>query len=104
MLNKLISMSMAIALTAVAATATVEQAEARGRGVGFGVGVAAGIVGLGILGAAAANSRPYGYYGASCYPGPRQCDYAGRRCWYDRYGQYVCGGGEYRCYRPTICP
>ena len=101
MLKKLISMSTAIALAAVAATATVEPAQARGgRGVGVGVGVAAGIIGLGILGAAAANARPYG----SCYPGPRQCDYAGRRCWYNRFGEYVCGGGEYRCYRPTICP
>ena len=104
MLKKLTSIAMAITLAAGAAMATFETAEARGRGVGLGVGIAAGIIGLGILGAATANARPYGYSSASCYPGPRQCDYAGRRCWYNRYGEYVCGGGEYRCYRPTICP
>ena len=102
MLKKLTSMSMVFALAATATVATFEAGQAGGyrRGPGFGVGIAAGILGLGILGAAAANARPYG----SCYPGPRQCDYAGRRCWINRYGDEVCGGGEYRCYRPTICP
>ena len=104
MLNKITSISMAAVLAIGAVAASYEPAAARGRGVGVGVGVAAGIIGLGILGAAAANSRPYGYYGGGCYPGPRQCDWVGRRCWYDRFGEYQCGGGAYRCWRPTVCP
>ena len=103
MFKKLTSLSMAVTFAALAAGATFDTADAGyRRGAGVGVGVAAGIIGLGILGAAAANARPYGY-GGSCYPGPRQCDYGGRRCWFNRYGEQVCGGGEYRCYRPTIC-
>ena len=101
MFKKLISMTLAAAVLAGAAVSTVDTVEARGgRGVAIGAGVAAGIIGLGILGATAAPR----YYGPSCYPGPRQCDYVGRRCWYNRYNEYVCTGGEYRCYRPTICP
>ena len=105
MFKKLISMTLALAVLAGAGLSTVEPAEARGgRGVAIGAGVAAGIIGLGILGATA-GPRYYGpSYGPSCYPGPRQCDYVGRSCWYNRYGEYVCGGGQYRCYRPTICP
>ena len=101
MLKKLLTVSMAVALTAVAATATIEPAQAGGRGVAIGAGIAGGIIGLGLLGAAA-NAKPYGY-GPACYAGPRQCDYVGRRCWYNRFGDYVCGGGEYRCHHPTIC-
>lgn len=98
MLKKLLSTTMALSIAAGAALTTVQPAEARwGRGAAVGAGVAAGIIGLGILGATAGPR-----YG--CYPGPRQCDWVGRRCWYDRYGAYVCGGGEYRCWRPTVCP
>lgn len=100
MLKKLISMTLAVLVLAGTVVSTVEPAEAGGRGVAIGAGVAAGIIGLGILGATAAPR----YYGPSCYPGPRQCDYVGRRCWYNRFGEYMCSGGEYRCYRPTICP
>ena len=103
MLKKLISLTLALTLAAGAALTTFETAEARGgRGVAIGAGVAAGIIGLGILGATA-GPRYYGG-GPGCYPGPRQCDWVGRRCWYNRFGEYVCNGGEYRCWRPTICP
>ena len=56
------------------------------------------ILGLGIAGAYAGPR----YYG-SCYPGPRVCDYVGRSCWYNRYGERVCRGGEYRCWRERVC-
>lgn len=79
-------------------------AEARRDGR-IGAGVAVGtLLGLGIAGAYA-GSRAYGpaYYGPGCYPGPRQCGWAGRSCWRSAYGETVCRGGEWRCWRPTLC-
>ena len=43
------------------------------------------------------------YYGPGCYAGPRQCGWAGRSCWRNPYGETVCHGGEWRCWRPTVC-
>jgi hypothetical protein len=105
MLKKLMTLYLAAALAMGSLATTTEQAEAR-RGAGVAAGVAAGIIGLGILGAAANANRYDGYYGArpACYLGPRECYYTGQRCWYNRYGEYVCGRGQYRCHRPTICP
>jgi hypothetical protein len=98
--------SIVLAATVVAGTfiTTSDDAEAR-RGRGFGVGVAAGVIGLGILGAAAAANAGPRYYGhgGGCYAGPRHCGWTGRSCWYNRFGEYVCGGGRYVCSRPTIC-
>ena len=76
-----------------------------GRGGRVAAGVAIGtLLGLGIAGAYA-GPRYYGpaYYGPGCYPGPRQCGWAGRSCWRNPYGETVCRGGEWRCWRPTIC-
>jgi hypothetical protein len=73
-----------------------------GRDGRIAAGVAVGtLLGLGIAGAYAGPR----YYGPppGCYVGPRQCDYVGRRCWTNSYGEYVCRGGEYRCWRPTVC-
>lgn len=103
-MKKLMSMFLALALATGAMMTMADDAEARrGRGVGIGVGVAAGIIGLGILGAAA-NARPSYGYAPACYQGPRECSWGPGRCWYNRYGEQVCGRGEYRCYRRTICP
>ena len=69
-------------------------------------GIAAGIVGLGLLGAAAeAEARRSGlpYYGASCYPGPRECDYVERPCYYNDFGDEICPAPYRRCYRRPIC-
>ena len=33
----------------------------------------------------------------------RQCQWVGRSCWTNRYGEHVCSGGDWRCWRPTIC-
>ncbi len=82
--------------------AMIQPAEAQRRGGGIAAGVAVGtLLGLGIAGAYA-GPRYYGP-GPGCYRGPRQCDWVGRRCWRDSYGEPVCRGGEYRCWRPTIC-
>jgi hypothetical protein len=67
------------------------------------VGIAAGtLLGLGIAGAYAG---PRSYYGPppGCYRGPRRCGWAGSRCRVDRFGEQVCSGGEWRCWRPTVC-
>jgi len=108
MLKKLTNALMALVMAFSVTMATAPQAEAR-RGVGLGI--AAGIIGLGILGAAAHADRYDGprYYsrydddGGYCYRGPRECRWTGRRCFENRYGDYVCRGGRYVCERPLVC-
>jgi hypothetical protein len=100
LMKALLVLGLAFGLT----TATmVDQAEARrGRGAGIALGV-----GIGLLGAYALTRPSYGYgysYSRACYPGPERCGHVGRRCWENRWGEVVCKGGEWRCYRPTICP
>jgi hypothetical protein len=76
------------------------------RGAYVAGGAAAAIVGLGLLGAYASRPAYGGYYSYSspgCYRGPERCGWTGRRCWENRYGEYVCRGGTWRCYRPTYC-
>jgi hypothetical protein len=100
MLKKLTKLLLALTFVVGIGAATMQSAEAyRGGRVAAGVAVGT-LLGLGIAGAYAG---PRYYAGEGCYVGPRQCDYVGRRCWYNRYGDYVCRGGEYRCWRPRIC-
>ena len=93
-----------LALTVVLAlgTATSRPAEARRGGLASGLAVGT-LLGLGIAGTYAGPR----YYGAGpgpgCYPGPRQCQWVGRSCWTNRYGEHICSGGDWRCWRPTIC-
>ena len=114
MMKKFMSALMALALAFGSLAATSSDADAGRRGGRLAFGVAAGIIGLGILGAAAnARGRHHGYYGGGrhvdydddreCYPGPERCGYGARKCWYNDYGDYVCRRGEYRCYREQIC-
>jgi hypothetical protein len=109
MIKKILHPLMALVLAAGLASATVQEAEA-GRGRGIAAGVAAGIIGLGILGAAASARGRGGYYyddygppEPECYPGPRRCGWENRRCFENRYGDVVCRGGDYVCRRPMIC-
>jgi hypothetical protein len=107
MLSNILRPLMALTLAAGLAAASVQTAEA-GRGRGVGLGIAAGIIGLGILGAAA-NARGDGYYydddygGGECYRGRPRCHWEGRSCYEDRYGDTVCRGGERVCRRPLVC-
>jgi hypothetical protein len=79
---------LALAIVLGLGAAASRPAEA-GRGDGVVAGVAVGtLLGLGIAGA---------------YAGPRQCGWAGRNCWRNPYGETVCQGGEWRCWRPTVC-
>jgi hypothetical protein len=102
MLKKVAHSAAALMLVLGIVAATVQPAEAHRRGGGVAAGLAIGtILGLGIAGAYA-GPRYYDY-GPGCYRGPRQCDYVGRSCWYNNFGERICRGGEYRCWRPTIC-
>ena len=93
---------LAVGLAAGLTAASFDDAHARRghRGYGVGAGVAAGIIGLGILGAY--SSRGYAYSPA-CYQ-KETCGNVGRRCWENRYGETVCRSGEYRCWTRTVCP
>ena len=98
---KTVTKSLLALAVVLGLSATVSQpADARGGRVAAGVAVGT-LLGLGIAGAYA-GPRYYGD-GPGCYRGPRQCDWVGRSCWTNRYGEYVCRGGERRCWRPTIC-
>jgi hypothetical protein len=116
MIKKLMSAVLALTLAFGAMAATSSDADAGRRGGRLAVGVAAGIIGLGILGAAAnARGRHHGHHDyrghhdagyddeRECYPGPERCGYGARKCWYNDFGDYVCRRGEYRCYREQIC-
>lgn len=83
----------------ISATSFQQEAQAHRRGYGVGAGVAAGIIGLGLLGAY--SSRGYAYSG--CYQ-KETCGNVGRRCWENRHSETVCRGGEYRCWTRTVCP
>jgi hypothetical protein len=93
---------LALAVVLALGMATSRPAEARRGGLAAGLAVGT-LLGLGLAGAYAGPR----YYGAGpgpgCYPGPRQCQWVGRSCWTNRYGEYICSGGDWRCWRPTIC-
>jgi hypothetical protein len=96
MLKKLLHSAVAVALVGATAMATITPAEAHRGGRAAGI-VAGTIIGLGILGAAAAaRDRDY------CYPGHRRCEVVGQRCHYNRWGEYVCRD-DVRCWRPRYC-
>jgi hypothetical protein len=96
----ILHLSLATGLLLAAVVSMSDPAEAR-RGGRFAAGLAIGaIVGLGIAGAYAG---PRYYYGPRCYRGPRRCYRTGRSCWYNRWGEQVCGGGALRCRRATYC-
>ncbi len=102
MLKKLMQPVMAVVLATGLIASSAPTAEA-GHGRGIGVGIAAGIIGLGILGAVANRDRYYSRYAGECYPGPEECGFVNRRCFYNRWGDYVCRGGRWTCWRPTYC-
>jgi hypothetical protein len=100
-MKKVMQSAAALALVAGVFAATTQQAEAHRRGGGVAAGIAIGtILGLGIAGAYAG---PRYYDGPVCYRGPRQCGYVGRNCWYNSFGERICRGGAYRCWRPEVC-
>lgn len=109
MFKKLMNALMALTLVTGISLSNAAPAEAGKYHRGVGVGVAAGIIGLGLLGAAS-SARAYPRYHSrsyveddACYYGPRECHWTGRRCFENRWGDTVCRGGRYLCERPLIC-
>jgi hypothetical protein len=102
--KKIIAPLMVLTLAFGAVASTYEPAEAGHRGR-FAAGVAAGIIGLGVLGAVAnAHGRRHYYRDVeTCYEGPEHCGYTKDRCHYNSWGDYVCRRGEWRCWRETVC-
>jgi hypothetical protein len=95
-------LTITLAFGAVMTTNTAP-AEA-GRGGRVAAGIAAGIIGLGVLGAYAhARDRDYRAYDEVCYRGPKECGWVGRRCFVNRWGEDVCRGGRWTCWRDTVC-
>jgi hypothetical protein len=94
-----------LALAAALIPVSAAPVAADGRGAAFGAGVAAGIIGLGVMGAIEAQrEREYyesHYYG--CHPGPLECRVYEPRCFHDEYGAYICPPVERRCFRREIC-
>lgn len=103
MLKKIMGSLMAVMLAFGTVMASTPPAEA-GHGGRVAAGIAAGIIGLGVLGAYAhARDRHYRDYDEVCYKGPRECGWVGRRCFSNRYGETVCRGGRWTCWRDTHC-
>ena len=92
---------LVVGLAAGITSATLGDAQAQHRRGGGGVaaGVAAGIIGLGILGAYSSRGHAYS---PACY-NKEVCGYGERRCWENRYGETVCKSGEYRCWTRQFC-
>jgi hypothetical protein len=105
MIKKFMHALMAVMLVAGFAASSIQPAEAHGRGGRVAAGVAAGIIGLGLLGAYShARDRDYYYESRErCYPGPEECGWKNRRCFENRYGETICRGGRWTCWRPTYC-
>lgn len=101
MIRKITHSLMALTMVVGAGVASVQPAEA-GRGGNVAAGVAAGIIGLGILGAYA-NARDRRYYG-NCYQVGGGCYWREGRCFINRFGEEVCRRG-YRVCEPvrTVC-
>lgn len=104
MLKKLTGLVMALVLAIGASVSAPEPAEARGGRVA--AGIAAGIIGLGILGAmSSARARDSYYYRSheECYPGPERCGWVDQHCFENSWGDRVCRGGRWSCWRRTVC-
>jgi hypothetical protein len=91
--------ALAAALVLASAIPQSQPAEA-GRGRGVAIGVAAGVIGLGILGAyAGARARSYDRV---CYT-ENHCYYQGGRCYINHYGEEVCRRGYKVCEPRRVC-
>ena len=98
MIKKLIHAVMALALAAGMAFATYQPAEARVRGGVVAGAIVGGVVAGALIAGASRRAHAHG-----CYDGPKRCEWRNRHCYENRWGETVCRGGEYRCWRPRIC-
>jgi hypothetical protein len=98
MVQRAVHSSVIIILAASLIAAPVEQAEAR-HGRGLFAGIAVGLVALAIISASRHHRHHHGYVERRYDPEPRQqCEWRGRTCFDNKYGDHVCQGGEYSCH------
>ncbi|MFM7085351.1 MAG: hypothetical protein ACKOW3_10185 [Hyphomicrobium sp.] len=110
MLKKTLGLAIIAILSASAfVSVSVDRAQA-GHGGSLAAGIAGGIIGFGLLSAYAhanerAYYRAYDYkpYPEVCHQGPQQCGWVGRRCFENSWGEMVCRGGRWSCWRETYC-
>ena len=72
--------------------------EARVRGGVVAGAIVGGVVAGALIAGASRRAHAHG-----CYDGPKRCEWRNRHCYENRWGETVCRGGEYRCWRPRIC-
>jgi len=99
MFKKVSTLIASLALAASVTAVSLDSAEARSRHRGAVVGgVALGVLALGAL-----SARGDSYARGGCYRGPSECRWVGGGCFYNRFGDYVCGRGRRECSRQTYC-
>lgn len=110
MFKKLLTLTLLVSLsTSSYMTVGADTAQAGHRG-SLAAGIAGGLIGLGLL-SAYAHARDHVYYRGHdyerypevCHRGPRECGWVGRRCFENPWGEVICRGGRWSCWRETYC-
>ena len=97
MLARFFKSLLAVVLAASLIATSVQPAEAR-RGRGMFAGIALGLVALAIIEASRHRRHHHRYVEKYAEPQPEpQCEWRGRTCFDNKYGDHVCQGGEYSC-------
>jgi hypothetical protein len=97
MLARSLKSLLALVLAASLIATSVQPAEAR-RGRGMFAGIALGLVALAIIEASRHRRHHHRYVERYAEPQPEpQCEWRGRTCFDNKYGDHVCQGGEYSC-------
>jgi len=94
MLQQAVKSLLTLVLAASVVTASVERAEAR-HGRGLFAGVALGLIALAIINAS--RHHRHRHPPVESYDREPQCEWRGRTCFDNSYGDHVCRGGEYSC-------
>lgn len=110
MMKKLLTLTLMLSFTISSIMTFGANTAQAGHGGSLFAGIAGGIIGFGLL-SAYAQSRDrvyYGGYGYEPYPevcqrGPRECGWVGRQCFENPWGEIVCRGGRWSCWRQNYC-
>jgi hypothetical protein len=97
MLPRFFKSLLALVLAASLIATSVQPAEAH-RGRGLFAGIAFGLVALAIIEASRQHRHHHRYVERQVQPEPEPlCEWRGRTCFDNKYGDRVCQGGEYSC-------
>jgi hypothetical protein len=95
--QRVVKSLLTVLLAASLVAASFEHAEAR-HGRGMFAGIAFGLVALAIIEASRHHRHHHRYVERSAEPGAEpQCEWRGRTCFDNKYGDHVCQGGAYSC-------